>query len=368
MNLVIPGVGTEAGPTYASDINASLNIVDQHTHTSGSGVFITPAAININADLSMAGNNLTSTRSVNFQSQVSPLTGAAPDLGCLYESGTDLYFNDGAGNQVRITQSGSVAGSSGTITGLPSGTASASFGASTFVFQAATNTAANIDGGSFILRNNTANSFGLTLAPPNAIGANYQLTLPYIPAQTNVMILDASGNMGSITYDAVGQAMTSVGANAIQTASTRSISATAPNLGVAIGVSTAAFSTTATTPQLIDTISLVTSGRPVMITLIPDGNVSFYSKVGVSYVSGSTLTSTQALFAIFRGGVPIAITTVEGRVDSLNSVYVPPSSISFIDAAPAGINAYQIYISVSVGSSPAGSAHMEYCKFTAYEL
>lgn len=214
MNLPVPGVGTEPGPQYATDVNNSLTIIDQHNHSSGSGVQITPSGLNINADLPFNGNNATLLRTVNFQSQASPLAGASPDLGCVYVSGADLYYNDGAGNQVRITQGGSVTGSAGTITGLPSGTASASFAAGVFTFQAATNTPANINMGSAVLGNNNTNGFALTLSPPT-LGANYALVLPTIPAQTNVMSLDSSGNMGSITYDAVGQAMTLVGANAI---------------------------------------------------------------------------------------------------------------------------------------------------------
>lgn len=221
MNLPVPGVGTEAGPTYGTDINNCLTILDQHTHAPGSGVLITPSAININADLPMGANNLTLARSVRFQSQVAPIA-TASDLGCLYEVALDLYYNDGAGNQIRITQSGSVAGSSGTITGLPSGTASAAFAAGTFTFQASTNTPANIDGGSFIFRNNTVNSKGLTLQPPNAMGADYTLTLPALPVATSFMTLDTSGNMSgaiSIASGLTGSNITSnvnLAGNAVQ--------------------------------------------------------------------------------------------------------------------------------------------------------
>lgn len=194
MNLPVPIVGVEPGPAYASDVNNSLTIIDQHNHTAGSGVLITPAAININADLSINDNNLTLVRSLNFLSQASPLTGAAPDLGCLYESGVDLYFNDGSGNQIRITESGSVAGAAGTITGLPSGTASASYAAGVFTFQAATNTPANVSMGSAVLGNNNTNGFALTLSPPT-LGSNYSLILPALPVALSFLALDAVGNI-----------------------------------------------------------------------------------------------------------------------------------------------------------------------------
>jgi hypothetical protein len=196
MNLPIPTVGEDPGPDYANNLNSSLTIIDGHNHSAGSGVPITPAGLNISSDLSFGGNNATSFRSVRFTAQGSALVGAS-DLGCLYESGIDLYYNDGNGNQIRITQGGSVTGATGTITGLPSGTASASFAASTFTFQSATLTAANVDGRNFILRNSGASSFGLTLSPPAAMGSDFSLVLPSLPVSQKIMTLDNSGNMSA---------------------------------------------------------------------------------------------------------------------------------------------------------------------------
>lgn len=196
MNMPVPVVGVDPGPDWANNVNASLAIVDAHNHIAGSGVPITPAAININTDLTMNNNNLTNAKSVRFYPQNANLGGAA-DLGCLYEVGVDLYYNDGNGNQIRFTQGGSIVGATGTITGLPSGTASASYAAGVFTFQSATNTPANIDGGSFVYRNNVANSKGLTLSPPNAMGADFSLVLPNIPATQSIMSLDTSGNIAA---------------------------------------------------------------------------------------------------------------------------------------------------------------------------
>jgi hypothetical protein len=196
MSLPESVIATDSGLVWEQNLNAALSIVDQHNHSPGSGVQINPAGLNINSDLPINANNLTLVRSVRFAPQSVPLSGGL-DIGVIYESGVDLYYNDGSGNQIRITQAGSVAGAAGTITGLPSGTASASFGASTFTFQAATLTAANLDAASIILRNGTASSFGLTLEPPNAMAYNYTLTLPTLPLTTSFMTMDALGNMGT---------------------------------------------------------------------------------------------------------------------------------------------------------------------------
>ena len=162
------------------------------------GVQVNPGGLDINSDLTFQGNNAYNLRSVRFLAQNIPITPSSPDLGCLYVAGVDLYFNDGGGTQIRVTQGGSVAGSSGTITGLPSGTASASYNSSTFVFQSSTSTAATIDAGSVIVRDETAGGNGVTLsAPTSLIGANQSIVLPVQPTTLQVMTLDAAGNMGT---------------------------------------------------------------------------------------------------------------------------------------------------------------------------
>lgn len=197
MSLPVPVVGQEPGPQFATDVNASLTIIDSHNHTNGSGVQIPPAGLNINSDLSFGSNNAINLRSTRYTSQASPLALAA-DLQCLYVSGVDLYYNDSNGNQVRITQSGAVSGTPGSIANLVA-PASASYNAlsSTFVWQSAANTAANMDAASYILRNLTANSFGVTLSPPNALAADYTVVLPALPVSQSFLTIDASGNMGA---------------------------------------------------------------------------------------------------------------------------------------------------------------------------
>lgn len=194
MMMPVPNVGQDPGPDWANNLNACLSILDSHDHSPGKGNQITPLGLNINSDLSFIGNNATNLRSTRFTPQGAALSNPT-DIGCLYEVGVDLYYNDGAGNQIRITQGGAVTGASGTITGLPSGTASASFSGVTFTFQSATNTPANIDGASFILRNLSANSKGLTLSAPTSLAANYQIFFPLLPAVKGIVTLNSSGNM-----------------------------------------------------------------------------------------------------------------------------------------------------------------------------
>lgn len=190
MNLPVPVVDREPGPDYAIDMNNSLNIIDQHNHSPGSGVQITPQGLNINSALTLQNNFLTNSGGMTFTAQISQ-----PANNTIYESGTDLYYVDGLGNNVRITQSGAVAGTPGSIGSLtPPATVTYNSASKTFVFQSNTNVAANIDAASYILRNITPNStFGLTLEPPAALGVDYTITLPNLPLATSLVTMDVSG-------------------------------------------------------------------------------------------------------------------------------------------------------------------------------
>lgn len=195
MNLPVPVVSTDPGPDWANNLNSCINAIDSHTHAPGYGVAITPSGLNINEDLPMGNNSLTGLESSVYQAQSSLTT-----LKAVYVSGVDLYYNDGSGNTIRITQSGSVAGASGTITGLPSGTASASYQSvgGTFRFQSATNTAANIDGATIIVREQAASTNGISIKSPTSLGANYDLTLPTgTPAATKIVQMTSAGALSA---------------------------------------------------------------------------------------------------------------------------------------------------------------------------
>lgn len=200
MGLTVPITGVTLGPDWANEVNASLVLIDAHDHSQGNGVQINPAGLNISTDLPFNGNNATLLRTTRFLPTGVQPAGAA-DLTCLYAFGADLYYRDGNGNQVRITQSGGVTGATGNITNLTS-PASVTYvaGTSTFVFQSAASTPALLDGASIILRNLAANSNGLTLSPPTLTG-DYTITLPPLPVTTSVVSIATSGAMATLSID-----------------------------------------------------------------------------------------------------------------------------------------------------------------------
>lgn len=368
MNLPIPVVGGEPGPDYAQDVNNSLTLLDRHDHSSGSGVQVTPAGLNINSDLSFQGSNLTLVRSVNFQVQPAALSGAA-DVGCMYEVGDDLYYNDGSGNQIRITQGGAVAGTPGSIANLVS-PASATYvsAASIFVFQSDANTAANLDIRSLKLRNSTASSNALTLSPPAAMGANYSLTLPSVPGTLQVVNLDASGNMGTISYDGVGQAMSATGAdaigasmsstganavgvamgatgaNAVAAARTRTTgSSTAGIGGIAVSASSGTFISSGFVTGV--TVTITTSGRPVMVCLASDNIAPSSAPAQVGAVVGSPNAIGMMSCNIMRGSTYVVSQACRASANT-STFYngVPSSSVAGLDFVAAGTYTYVVYL------------------------
>ncbi len=259
MLLPIPTVSEDPGPDWATNLNACLSAIDSHNHSSGQGVQITPDGMNINADFPLNGNNLISARSLRFTPQSGNITQPA-DLGCLYENGVDLYYVDGSGNQVRITQGGSVTGSAGTITGLPSGTASAAFSAGTFTFESATNTPAAMNFGPATIGQQVVSGFGVTISAAVAQASNYGLSLPTaLPGSTQFMTLDSSGNIGASI--AVSQGITNTmlaPVNAAYADNNSIVTITSASYSDVSGLS----------------VSLTSTGRPVEISLMPISGAS----------------------------------------------------------------------------------------------
>lgn len=336
MNLIVPGVGVTSGPQYASDLNDSLNIIDQHDHTPGSGVLITPLGLNISSDLTFLSNNATALRSTRFIAQSSPLS-LSSDLGCVYVAGVDLYYNDATGNQVRITQNGGVAGAVGSISNLTS-PASALYvsGNSTFVWQSNTSIAANLDAGALIMRNLTPNStYSLTLTPPAALSTDYTLTLPNLPGSTLPLQLSATGAIST------GQITTAQITNGAVTP--EKIAAYA----YAESAVTSDSTNSATRVTVINPITITkTTARRIMVSLQMASSVG----AGNMYFDGLGSSSTLGTVYIYKNSSAADVATIILRDFTLYKML--NYGISFIDnTAIVGANTYSVAIQAAGGST-----------------
>lgn len=368
MGLIVPTVGQEPGPTWASDINADLSAIDQHDHSSGSGVPVNTNGININADLPMHGNNLTGLKTINFNSLLAPLPGLSPNLGAVYVAGNELYYNDEAGNVVQITNGGSVNAGAGSITGLPSGTASASYssGSQTFIWQSATSTPANMDGGSFIFREVVSGAKGVTVSSPGALVSDYQMFWPgALPGSTKILTLDSSGNIGDVLD--VDNVTLDILSNQIEVKNGGITRPKQSAVGQQISASSGTFTTSSLTYVAVTSlnVTITTSGRPVMLLcqndpLSADGefissNISTFSnfsflKVDRTGSSSGTVFETQI-------GSSIGVNGVTNNY--------PGSVVFCMDPVSAGTYTYTVFAKVALSSTSLQAFSLI---LTAYEL
>lgn len=393
MNLTIPGVGVTSGPTWAEDINASLNLIDAHDHSSGKGVQVTPSGLNINSALSCGLQNLTSVRSVRFNPYASSGTfsAGASDIGALYEISPDLYYLDGNGNSIRLTIGGTINSATGSISGMggyPNASAAYSGTTGTFVWQQAVSTAAHMDMADAIIR--YAGSYPtpagnyIALQAPSSLATGYAFTLPATtPAASGAWL--TSSTAGTISYTntdnssveissatlrvkaggittammASGAAAGNIGAGAITTTMLADASVTqAKRAALTSSISSAGGITTSSTSYVSVTnlsVTITSTGRPMWIGMVADGTAT-------AAVFGNTGAYTSYV-EILDGATALSI---QQNTCDAAQCDIPVSAVSHIQLAPvAGSRTYSVSIRTSNAS---GSAYVADAKLLAYEL
>lgn len=333
MGLVIPGIGTEYSPTWATDINGDLTAIGSHNHSSGQGVQITPSGLSINSDLPFLNNNAIALRSVRFNPQAVVLSLPA-DVGCLYVVNNELYYNDVAGgNNVQLTLNGMV---NATSSGISSGTASAAFAASVLVVKSSSTSGANVLMQSAVLTNSGNLTNQLTLQAPTLTGSITE-TLPAIPGVTGIMRMDASGNMSaSLLTDntTLGISTNTIGvlSGGIGTAQLADASVTSAKLAATNIVSqTIAATPCGVSPVTVCSLTITTTGRPVVVTLVDDGTNSGNSGIENNAAATSIIT-------LLNGASTVATTYFVSAGFQIN----PSGSMSFIDIPAAGTYTYHL--------------------------
>ncbi len=359
MLLPVPDVGATAGPQYATDINGCMTVIDQHNHAAGSGVPIGADGINLNTSLPFNNNFATNIAGLTLTAQSS-----TPVNGTLFQAsnGTLHYRDFTTGNNIAITTTSGVAGSPGSIANLTS-PANAEYvsGTSTFVWQSDTGTSpatsANMDCGAILMRNLSPNSTNaITLQPPT-LSTDYDLTLPPDPSSnggSRIMALSSAGLMtgtylqdlvtfGQVTTDTLGVldlgiSTAKIATSAVTTAKIADGAVTQAKraaLGQQLSSSCGNFTTLhpSTFADITNlTVTITTTGRPVMVQVVHDG-------------SGSTAqystTSGNALVSVVRDSTTISIQQVTANAGV--GTAVPTSSINMIDTgATAASHVYKL--------------------------
>ena len=199
MGLSQPLPGS-SGPEWANELNANATLIDEHDHSSGKGVAITPSGININTDLTTNEHKVIDVKSVKFVSQAASLVDTnALDV---YIKNGDLFYANGL-TDVQITNGGSVAGANGTITGLAS-PASSSFAGQQFSFFYDAGTYADLRARDVILSTNGGGGF--TIKVTHTATSSYVMSLPPAPPSTNsqMMTMATSGQVSANTSPTLG--------------------------------------------------------------------------------------------------------------------------------------------------------------------
>lgn len=349
MNLLGISIGTDSGLTIEQNYNANVSVIDGHNHTSGSGVQIPPAGLNINAALTFNNQSATNLQSVVFTPQTSLST-----LDALYVIGGDLYYNDGSSNVIQMTAGGSV---NATSSGIASGSATASFVSSVLVVNAAANTPANIQVGSVLLGNNSAGSHYLTLSPPSAMAADFSLTLPSIPAAQQFLSIDTSGNIAGYANVSGGIQTSNIASQAITTAliadqnvTTIKIadgSVTPAKLSGPTAATSSSQTVTISSGSYVDVGTLsasMTTVRGARIYLVPHSNGTSPGAMTVQN-SGTTIGSYLANISLLKDGTQIATWQVGGYSQSssvLGACFPPLSTVYFEDFNSPGAHTYKL--------------------------
>lgn len=206
MGCTVPSVG-DPGPTYASRINDCLEIIDAHDHSAGKGTKVTPAGFNVNVALELNEFDLTEARSIRFQEDAVVIDG--DDVRAIYTDGVDLFYVDDSGNEIQLTESGAIAGTPGSITGM-TGSASVVYSSlsDTFAFTDDGGRPAGGDFGCVRIAEEVVGGKGPIICSNAATAADFAFTfMAALPAANRLTCLDASGNFSTCTATAQAQAL-----------------------------------------------------------------------------------------------------------------------------------------------------------------
>jgi hypothetical protein len=112
LNLDLPTVSVTLGPTWATQVNAAFETIDSHDHTSGKGVQVPTAGLNINADLDFNEFALQNASYVSMEQRTTSPSGSTFAASVSVFNG-DLYYTNTSGVAVQVTSGGGIVSNPG---------------------------------------------------------------------------------------------------------------------------------------------------------------------------------------------------------------------------------------------------------------
>lgn len=341
MNLTLPVVSQTPGPTWASEINDDLTIIDGHNHA-GVGALVPVAGLDINADLSLATHALTDVTKVALLNQ-----GSNSTVNSVYAVSGNLWWKNGSGTAVQITSGSSVnVGGAGSIGGI-TGSAAVNYVSPTlsFDFDDENGNAASIVGASFKF-----NSVTVSQSPGSA---TYSLRLPIsTPSATSFVTATVAGSVATLAFNSQSGYIT----RQMQSAVDQQIQSSASSYSVTSG----------TTTDLSDSVSISTTGRPVVLGVNSSGSSSCISMLA----AGNGPMGGKIWFQI--GGditASVGYQNIETTGTSTHYFEVPSSSMNYLWTPVAGNYTVKIQGFVNTGGAyVATTLSLQSIKIYAYEL
>lgn len=391
MGLTLPDVSVTPGPTWASQINSDLTLIDQHNHipNANGGVPITSAAIQIDADIEFNAilSGGAAAKGLSFLGLLAPVGTANVPTRIYSDSVGDLYYDNSAGVPVRLTNGANVAGVQGSITNLTSpASADYNLGTGTFKWESAANTGASMDSGPVTVRDGNAGANGITITPPSGLAAAYTLTLPSsAPSGQRLMTANAGVSSfasvdGTLTLTSSllkvasnGITQTQLASNSVVTSKILDNAVTASKIPdnnlpyiklvpksvfSTAGVSATTNSTSPTT--LMSASATLSANRPVRVELVPSG--TGYSQIVAQGQTGENLyLDLEVQSPLGTSAFAICRLQTQGYREAS-----PPSAFTFIlTSGPGGVYTFSLvwYVSNSVLSGIIDSSRL-----VVYEL
>ncbi len=238
-------------------------------------------------------------------------------------------------------------------------------------------TSANIIG--LAMTATAANSIGLamTATAANSIGVAMTASGANAVIATANSVSVPTAVLANNIINAI-SSCSSTSANIIAASVVRVSSISVGVLGVAISPSSGLYTNTTTTYANVTNLSVIitTSGRPVVITC------TGHSGSTISYVAVSTTgTATTASALPYQADIRIIRDSVvemyQGSLGHLADksttaaqpvMFIPPSSIFYIDTPVAGTYTYEVQTRVGASSDANATAEFRNVKMVAYEI